>query len=117
MVYLLHDNARPHIARLRVELFEGFGGNVLTHPPHSPDSAPSDYHHFTELLVVLRGQHHENDDKVGRVELGRGREAKVVRGGYTQAGVSVRKLYLMRRRLRRKIAEFIRKISVIFFGK
>lgn len=42
----LHDNARPHAGRLRVELLEGFGWNVLTNPPHSPDSVPCDYRAF-----------------------------------------------------------------------
>jgi len=43
-VILLHDKAWPHTARLTLETVDQLGFEVLPHPPHSPDLAPSDYH-------------------------------------------------------------------------
>jgi hypothetical protein len=43
-ICLLHDNARPYTARTTQELLLSFKWQVLAHPPHSPDLAPSDYH-------------------------------------------------------------------------
>lgn len=43
MVWLMHYNARPHAARLTVELLEGYDWDMCTYPPHSPDSTPT-YH-------------------------------------------------------------------------
>ena len=42
-VILLHDNARPHVAKAIKKYLETFKWNVLPHPPYSPDIAPSDY--------------------------------------------------------------------------
>lgn len=60
-VCLLHDNARPYIARPTVDFFDW---DVLTHPPHSPDLAPSNYHLFTKPKEVLAEIRHQNDDEV-----------------------------------------------------
>ncbi|VDP00645.1 unnamed protein product [Heligmosomoides polygyrus] len=40
----LHDNMRPHVAKVVQQKFEKLGWTVLPHPPYSPDIAPSDYH-------------------------------------------------------------------------
>jgi histone-lysine N-methyltransferase SETMAR len=48
-VLLLHDNARPHTARLSQERIAAFGWQLLEHPPYSPDLAPSDFHLFGPL--------------------------------------------------------------------
>ena len=45
-VILLHDNARPHIVKKYLETFKW---NVLSHPPYSPDIAPSDYWLFRRM--------------------------------------------------------------------
>lgn len=48
-VYLLHDNARPHVANTVKNLLEGFNWIIIDHPPYSPDLAPSDFHLFRSL--------------------------------------------------------------------
>ena len=63
-VSLLHDNARPHTARLTQNLLVSFGWDIVTHPPYSPDLAPSDYHIFNKLKEFLGGQRFENEEQV-----------------------------------------------------
>ena len=48
-VLLFHDNARPHTARATVELLKKFKWELFSHPPYSPDVAPSDFHLFPNL--------------------------------------------------------------------
>ncbi|CAK9825768.1 Mariner Mos1 transposase [Anthophora retusa] len=36
----------------------------MTHPPYSPDLAPSDYHLFRSLQNSLNGKNFTNDDDV-----------------------------------------------------
>lgn len=50
-VLLQHDNTRPHTRIRTREVISSFGWSAITHPPCSPDLAPSDYHLF--------GQHQE----------------------------------------------------------
>ena len=59
-VYLLHDNARAHVAKVSREKIQELGWEVLPHPPYSPDMAPSDYHLFRVLKQHLRDR--ESDD-------------------------------------------------------
>jgi hypothetical protein len=40
------------------------GWELLSHPPYSPDLAPSDYHFFGPLKDHLRGHHYEDDEAV-----------------------------------------------------
>ena len=48
-IILHHDNARPHAALgIRQKIAE-VGWEILSHPPYSPDIAPSDYHLFLSL--------------------------------------------------------------------
>ena len=56
-VILLHDNARPHVARVVKTYLETLKWEVLPHPPYSPDVAPSDYHLFRSMAHDLAEQH------------------------------------------------------------
>ncbi|XP_053212885.1 histone-lysine N-methyltransferase SETMAR-like [Panonychus citri] len=52
----LQDNARPHKAALTMDKIKELGWTTLTHPPYSPDLAPSDYFLFSNLKRFTRGQ-------------------------------------------------------------
>ncbi|GFO10599.1 histone-lysine N-methyltransferase SETMAR [Plakobranchus ocellatus] len=45
-VVLQHDNATPHSANLTQQWLQRYGWEILPHPAHSPDLAPSDFHLF-----------------------------------------------------------------------
>jgi len=66
-VSLLHDNVRSHTTRLTQDLLVSFGWDIVTHPPYSPDLAPSDYHIFNKLKEFLGGQRFSNDEEVQEV--------------------------------------------------
>ncbi|UYV67192.1 hypothetical protein LAZ67_4004295, partial [Cordylochernes scorpioides] len=63
-VLLVHDNARPHAARKTQTLLENFKWEIFTHPPYSPELAPSDFHLFPALKLHFGGKHFANDDEV-----------------------------------------------------
>ncbi|KAG5312025.1 SETMR methyltransferase, partial [Pseudoatta argentina] len=52
-VILLHDNARPHVAKPVKTYLETLKWEVLPHPPYSPDIAPSDCRLFRSLAHSL----------------------------------------------------------------
>ncbi|KAG5327659.1 MOS1T transposase, partial [Pseudoatta argentina] len=52
-VILLHDNARPHVAKPVKTYLETLKWEVLPHPLYSPDIAPSEYHLFRSLAHGL----------------------------------------------------------------
>ena len=57
------DNARPHIARAtRVAAAESFGIKLLSHPPYSPDLAPSDFFLFGYLKEKIKGEQFTGSD-------------------------------------------------------
>ena len=51
---LLHDNARPHVAKPTLQKLNELGYETLPHPPFSPDLSPTDYHFFKHLDNFLR---------------------------------------------------------------
>ncbi|UYV71798.1 hypothetical protein LAZ67_9000444 [Cordylochernes scorpioides] len=61
-----HDNVRPHTAHQTTALIEEFGWELVSHPPYSPDVAPSDFHFFPELKKNLGGTQFQDDDEFGR---------------------------------------------------
>jgi len=61
-ICLLHDNARPHTARLIALLLNDFKWFTFPHPPCSPDLAPSDFHAFPGLTEWLGGQRFEDEE-------------------------------------------------------
>ncbi|KAF2345332.1 Transposase type 1 [Trinorchestia longiramus] len=53
---LLHDNARPHVARMTVQKLTELGYDTLPHLPCSPDLSPTDYHLFKHFSTYLDGK-------------------------------------------------------------
>ena len=63
-VIFLHDNSRPHIAKLSCEKLLELQWEVLPHPPYSPDLAPTDYCLFRSLQNFLNGKVFSNDEEL-----------------------------------------------------
>jgi len=57
---LLHGIAPAHLSRVAVK---DIGFEQLSHPPYSPDLAPSDFYLFRHLKQHLRGTRFFDDDK------------------------------------------------------
>ena len=66
---LLHDNAPAHTSQVAVAAVQTAGFQVLSHPPYSPDIAPTDYFLFAHLKKHLRGRSFDsNEDVIAAVE-------------------------------------------------
>lgn len=63
-VFLIHDNARPHSARLTQEKLASFKWDVFEHPPYSPDLAPSDFHLFPAMKTAFGGIRFDTTDDI-----------------------------------------------------
>ena len=61
---LLHDNARPHTAKKTREKLTELNWNVLSHPPYSPDLAPTDFKLFRSMQNSLRGKEFRSVEEV-----------------------------------------------------
>ena len=53
---LHHDNARSHVALGTRQKIAKVGWEILSHPPYSPDIAPSNHHLFLSLQNFLTGK-------------------------------------------------------------
>ena len=60
---LQNNHARPHTSLKTREAIASFGWATITHPPHSPDVEPFDYHFFGPLKEGGRGQRFTNDEQ------------------------------------------------------
>jgi len=63
-IIILHDNVRPHAARLTSEAIAKMGWEVHPHPSYSPNLAPSDYHLFGFVKDQLRGQRYGTTEAI-----------------------------------------------------
>ena len=67
-VILLHDNARPRVAKVVKKYLETLKWDVLPYPPYSPDIAPSDYWLFRRIQQItgsLLSQKSKIGSKIG----------------------------------------------------
>jgi len=67
-VILLHNNARPHVAKVLKKYLKTFKWYVLPHLPYSPNIAPSDYWLFRRMQQVpgpLLSQKSKIGSKIG----------------------------------------------------
>ena len=51
---LLHDNAKPHVAKVVRRKMEQLNCEVLPYPSYSPDLDPADYHLFRSFSNYLK---------------------------------------------------------------
>ncbi|GFU11979.1 hypothetical protein TNCV_3265721 [Trichonephila clavipes] len=58
-VTILHDNTRPHVAKVYAETLTHKKWKVLEHPAYSPDLSHCDYHIFGQTKKSLMGQRHK----------------------------------------------------------
>lgn len=58
------DNAPAHTSNVAMAAIHDCGFELLSHPPYSPDLAPSDFHLFRHLKESLRGTAFEGDEDV-----------------------------------------------------
>ncbi|GFN98065.1 histone-lysine N-methyltransferase SETMAR [Plakobranchus ocellatus] len=63
-VVLQHDNATPHTAKRTKEWLERYRWDIIPHPAHSPDLAPSHFHLFGPLKRHLGGKKFEDEDEL-----------------------------------------------------
>ena len=63
-VLLHHDNTPAHTSHVAMVTIHDCGFELLSHPPYSPDLAPSDFHLFRHLKESLHGRAFEDDEDV-----------------------------------------------------
>ena len=63
-IRFLHDNARPHTARITHQKLLDLEYKVMPHPPYSPYLAPRDYHLFLSLSNAMQGKTFDNPDDI-----------------------------------------------------
>ena len=67
-VLLQQGNARVHNCKVAMDAVERNGNELIQHPSHSPDLAPSDFFLFPNLKKDIRGCHFRSDEVVTAVE-------------------------------------------------
>ncbi|UYV70780.1 hypothetical protein LAZ67_8000576 [Cordylochernes scorpioides] len=79
-----HDNAQPHTAHQTTALIEEFEWELVSHPPYSPDVAPTDFHFFRDLKKNLVGTQFQDDNELKEAVLGflRGQAAEFFDSGF-----------------------------------
>lgn len=103
-VCLHHDNARPHVSHQTTTLLNGFGWDIINHPPYSPDVAPSDYHLFPALKKHLGGRKFKSDEEVQKAVVGWLRDAA---GEFYDAGI--KKLVTRMRKVIERQGDYVEK--------
>lgn len=83
---ILHDNASPHKSKVVKELLEGYGWEVLDHPPYSPDLSPPDFDLFPKLKEPLRGIRFDSLDEL---ECAVNREVRRMNSSCLATGIQV----------------------------
>ena len=63
-VFLLHDNARPHMSRVTLAKRAKFKWEQLDHVPYSPGMSSCDFHTFGPLKKHLKGQRFNSYDEL-----------------------------------------------------
>ena len=63
-VIFYQDNARPHTSLVNRKKLLDLGWEVMPHPPHSPDLAPSDYRLFLSLQNHLNRKNFDSNKGV-----------------------------------------------------
>lgn len=63
-VLMLHDNAPVHKAHLVQAAIQECGFQEISHPPYSPDLAPSNFYLFANLKKHLQGRKFSDDEEV-----------------------------------------------------
>ncbi|XP_035205064.1 histone-lysine N-methyltransferase SETMAR-like [Stegodyphus dumicola] len=61
------DNAPVHKGVLTIGKLQDLGYNLLSHPPYSPDVAPSNFHLFPNLKKFVSGKHFTSNEEIERV--------------------------------------------------
>ncbi|UYV77283.1 hypothetical protein LAZ67_15000335 [Cordylochernes scorpioides] len=104
-----HDNAQPHTAHQTTALIEEFEWELVSHPPYSPDVAPTDFHFFPDLKKNLVGTQFQDDDELKEAVLGflRGQAAEFFDSGFHKCPVTNFKLSKSHKKVLKRMHKFL----------
>jgi histone-lysine N-methyltransferase SETMAR len=63
-IFILHDNSPVHKSEVANDALKKCGFRELSHPPYSPDLAPSHYCVFSNLKKCMRGKRYSSDNEL-----------------------------------------------------